>query len=76
MIFMDTAMSGMNGVDTSRRIREIRPKAAAILMTAYAVHGLIREALREGAYRVVYKPLDIPNVLAVIEGASKCVTLA
>ena len=73
--FMDIRMSGMNGVDTFRRIREIRPEAVVIIMTAFDADDLIREAVQGGSYAVVYKPLDIPKALALIETASKPATL-
>ena len=38
-------------------------------MTAYTVDELIQEALIEGAYGILYKPLDMNNVLSLIEKA-------
>jgi two-component system response regulator HydG len=67
MIFMDIKMPLMNGVEAHRRIKEIRPEAVVMMMTAYSVEDLVRQALEEGAYGVIYKPLDIERVLAVIE---------
>ena len=69
MIFMDIKMPLMNGVETYRRIKQIRPEAVVMMMTAYAVEDLVQEALQEGAYGIIYKPLDIEKILAVIEEA-------
>jgi len=69
MIFMDIKMPLMDGVETYRRIKQIRPKAVVMMMTAYAVEDLVQQALEEGAYGIVYKPLDIERVVAVIEEA-------
>jgi DNA-binding NtrC family response regulator len=69
MIFMDIKMPLMDGVETYRRIKQIRPEAVVMMMTAYAVEDLVQEALEEGAYGIVYKPLDIEKVVAVIEEA-------
>ena len=69
MIFMDIKMPLMDGVETYRRIKQIRPKAVVMMMTAYAVEDLVQEALEEGAYGIIYKPLDIEKVVAVIEEA-------
>jgi two-component system response regulator HydG len=69
IIFMDIKMPLMNGVETYRRIKEIRPEAVVMMMTAYAVEDLIQQALEEGAYGVVYKPLDIERLIAIIEEA-------
>ena len=69
MIFMDIKMPLMDGVETYRRIKEIRPEAVAMMMTAYAVEDLVQQALEEGAYGIIYKPLDIEKMVAVIEEA-------
>ena len=71
IIFMDIKMPLMNGVETYRKIKKIRPETAVMMMTAYAVEELIQEALQEGAYGIVYKPLDIKKVVAVIEEVRK-----
>ena len=68
VIFMDIKMPLMDGVQTYKRIKEIRPEAVVVMMTAYSVEDLIQEALREGAYGIIYKPLDIEKIVALIEG--------
>ena len=67
VIFMDIKMPLMDGVQTYKRIKEIRPQAVVVMMTAYSVEDLVQEALREGAYGIIYKPLDIERVIALIE---------
>lgn len=69
LIFMDIRMPGINGVQTFREIKKINPGAAVIMMTAYSVEDLVREALEEGAYAVVYKPFDIEKIVSIIESA-------
>ena len=76
MIFMDVKMPLMNGVDTYRRIKELRPDAVVIMMTAYAVEDLVQQALEEGAYGIVYKPLDIERVITIVEEAKQIQTSA
>jgi two-component system response regulator HydG len=71
MILMDIKMPLMDGVETYRRIKDIRPEAVVMMMTAYAVEDLVQQALEEGAYGIVYKPLDIEKVVAVIEEATE-----
>jgi DNA-binding NtrC family response regulator len=67
IIFMDIKMPVMDGVETFETIKKIRPDAIVMMMTAYAVEDLIQKALREGAYGIIYKPLDIEKTLAAIE---------
>ncbi|MCJ7569734.1 MAG: response regulator [Anaerolineales bacterium] len=71
MIFMDVKMPLMDGVETHREIKKIRPEAVVMMMTAYAVEELVQQALEGGAYGIVYKPLDIEKVIDVIESASE-----
>jgi two-component system response regulator HydG len=69
MIFMDIRMIPIDGVETYRRIKRLRPEAPVMMMTAYAVENLIQEALQEGAYGITYKPLDIERIVAIIKEA-------
>jgi len=69
LVFMDIKMPGINGVQTFREIKKVNPEAVVIMMTAYSVEDLVREALEEGAYAVVYKPFDIDKIVSIIESA-------
>ncbi len=66
-IFMDIKMPGINGVQTFREVKKIDPRAAVIMMTAYSVEDLVKEALEEGAYTIVYKPFDIDKIISLID---------
>jgi len=68
VILMDIKMPGMNGVETLKEIKMIRPDVTVVMMTAYAVEDLIKEAQREGAYGVLHKPLDVEKMIGLIEG--------
>lgn len=67
LVFMDIKMPGINGVQTFREVKKTNPNAAVIMMTAYSVEDLVREALEEGAYAVVYKPFEMEHVVSIIE---------
>jgi len=67
IIFMDIKMPVMHGVETYKRIKKITDDVDVVMMTAYAVEDLVQEALDEGAYDVLYKPLDFDKVLGIIE---------
>jgi DNA-binding NtrC family response regulator len=68
---MDIKMPGINGVETFREVKHISPSTRVMMMTAYSVEDLVREALDEGAYDVIYKPLDIDKVVEFVEGAER-----
>ena len=67
IVFMDIKMPGINGVQTFREVKKIDPEAAVIMMTAFSVEDLVKEALEEGAYAIIYKPFDIDSLIALIE---------
>ena len=75
VIFIDIKMPGINGVQTFREIKKIDNKAVVIMMTAYSVEDLLKEAVEEGAYATVYKPFDLEKIIAVIEKVYKGKTL-
>ncbi len=66
-IFIDIKMPGINGVQTFREVKKINAQAVVIMMTAYSVEDLVKEALEEGAYAIVYKPFDIDKIVAMID---------
>jgi DNA-binding NtrC family response regulator len=76
VVFMDIKMPLMDGVETYKRIKKVIPDAAVVMMTAYAVEDLIQEALQEGAYGIIYKPVDIEKAITTIEEARKAKTSA
>lgn len=66
VIFMDIKMPGISGVEAFIQIKAINPRATVIMMTAFALEEEIRTAIQEGAYAVIYKPLDIDKILRVV----------
>jgi DNA-binding NtrC family response regulator len=58
VVLSDVQMPGMNGLDLLRQVRLNHPQAAVIIMTAYGTIDLAVQALKQGAYDFVTKPLD------------------
>ncbi len=71
VVLMDIKMPVMDGVAAFKQIKAISVQTKVIMMTAYSVEDLIKEALREGAFGVIYKPLDIDKCIKLIEQAKK-----
>lgn len=67
IILMDIKMPVMNGVEAFKEIKKINPKVVVIMMTAYSVEDLIKEALAAGAFGVIRKPLDVDKLLEHLE---------
>jgi len=70
LVLMDIKMPVMNGVESFKKIKEISPDIQVIMVTAFAVEELIREALREGAFGFLRKPLDFDEFFELIEQAT------
>lgn len=68
--FFDIRMPGMNGVEVFKRIKEISPETIVVMMTAYAMNDLIKEAVKEGAFACISKPFEIEDVLNTVKEIS------
>jgi DNA-binding NtrC family response regulator len=66
VVFLDIKMPEMNGVEASKEIKKFNKKIVIIIMTAYALIDLIKEAEKE-AFLVLDKPFDIPKILRTLE---------
>lgn len=65
--FFDIRMPGMNGVEAFKKIKEISPETIVVMMTAYAMNDLIKEAIKEGAFACISKPFEIEDVLSTVK---------
>jgi DNA-binding NtrC family response regulator len=70
LVFMDIKMPAMNGVETFKKMKEIAPGTPVIMMSAYAVEELIKEALQEQAFGFLKKPVDFEKLYKLIEQAT------
>lgn len=68
--FLDIKMPGIDGVETFKEIKRISPETIVIMMTAFAVKDLIREAISEGAYACISKPFDMDRIIDTIKEVS------
>lgn len=71
LLLMDIRMPRLSGVDAWREIRSRREGARAVLMTAYAPQDTVRQAEGQGVVRVLRKPLDLPQLVALLEDVRK-----
>lgn len=69
MVLMDIRMPVMDGVQALKQIKGIRPQTAVTMMTAYAIEDLIQDALDQGAFALLNKPVEIDQVIALVEQA-------
>jgi two-component system response regulator HydG len=69
IVLLDFKMPGMDGVTLYRKIKEQRAGTVAILLTAFAGPKTTGDALAAGAWKVLAKPVDFPNLLRLVKEA-------
>jgi DNA-binding NtrC family response regulator len=68
---VDIKMPGMSGLELQRRIKEIDKNIVVIIITAYASVESAVQALKEGAFDYVTKPVDPDDLSHLIRNAIK-----
>jgi two-component system response regulator HydG len=68
-------MPGVSGVDLLKAARQISPETEVVLMTAYGSVENAVEAMREGAYDFITKPLKRAHVVRVVGKALEKLSL-
>ncbi|MGE5735541.1 MAG: sigma-54-dependent transcriptional regulator [Acidobacteriota bacterium] len=66
---VDIKMRGIDGMELQRRMHEIDPNLMVILMTGYASVDTAVQALKDGAYDYVSKPLDPDEIAHLVKKA-------
>lgn len=68
---MDLIMPGMNGVETTRRLREISPGTQVIVLTSYHEDEHIFPAIRAGALSYLLKDVSAQELADAIRKAAR-----
>ena len=69
LALVDIKMPGTDGVELQRRMHEIDPDLAVIMMTGYASVETAVTALKNGAYDYVSKPFDPDDIAHTLRNA-------
>jgi two-component system response regulator AtoC len=69
LVLMDVRMPEMDGLEALRRIKTSDPRTFVVLMTAQANFRDAIEAIKEGAYDYVEKPVRPDNIFKIINKA-------
>jgi DNA-binding response OmpR family regulator len=67
LIVSDLRMAGKNGGEVTRAIRERRPSARIVVLTACPEDSCAAQALESGALAVLRKPFDIGKIADFLE---------
>lgn len=66
VVILDLCMEGLSGIETLRRLREIRESQNVIILTAFQSMETAISALNLGAFNYLTKPFDRSNLIRVI----------
>jgi two-component system response regulator HydG len=66
---LDFKMPGMDGLELYREIKKLRAGTVAIIVSAYTSTATKEAALGAGAWQVLSKPVDLPNLLGLVDEA-------
>jgi ActR/RegA family two-component response regulator len=64
---LDIRLGRSSGIDLIAKIKKVRPDILCVMMTAYAAIDTAIEAIQEGAYDYLRKPLDAKDLLATLD---------
>lgn len=68
---LDFKMPDMDGLTLYREIRKLRADTVAMIISAYATPEQQQEALEAGMWRVLAKPVDFEELLALVDEAAR-----
>jgi DNA-binding NtrC family response regulator len=71
VVLTDLMMPGTNGVELLRALKELTPDTEVVLMTAYGTVEMAVQAMREGAYDFVEKPLKRMTIVKSVRKAAE-----
>ncbi len=71
VMLLDLMMPDMNGVEATRRIKQVSTHTQIIILTSYNENEYIFPALRAGALSYVLKDVNVEGLVKVIRKAAK-----
>ncbi|XGC80398.1 sigma-54-dependent transcriptional regulator [Bdellovibrio bacteriovorus] len=69
VVILDVDMPRMNGLEALRQIKEFDPGIIVIIMTAHATLNDAIQAVKDGAYNYLQKPVSSEDLLQLIDKA-------
>jgi two-component system NtrC family response regulator len=75
LVLLDYKMPQMNGLEILRGIRSMNPELMVIMVTAYGTIETAVQSMKEGAADYLTKPIDLDELLILIERVAEKITL-
>src|SRR5436309_4577353 len=70
VVLMDIDLPGIDGIEATRRIRELSPSTEVVIITAYQEPAVMARAIEAGACGFVHKTQTADQLVGVIRGAA------
>jgi two-component system NtrC family response regulator len=67
LVITDFKMPGISGLELLKKCKEINPEISVVILTAYGTIETAVAAMKQGAYDYLTKPVDLDELLALIE---------
>jgi DNA-binding NtrC family response regulator len=75
LVLTDYRMRGMDGIQLLGEVRRLNPEAMVVIMTAYGTVGTAVAAMKKGAFDYLTKPIDLDELLLLIQRIEREVSL-
>ena len=69
IIFCDIKMDGMDGMEILRKIHEEHSEIPVVMISGHGSIDVAVEAIKQGAYDFIAKPLDLNRILVTVKNA-------
>jgi two-component system NtrC family response regulator len=69
-------MPGMDGIQLLKELKRLNPEVVVVVLTAFGTVGTAVAAMKEGAYDYLTKPIDLDELLLLIQRAEREVSLS
>jgi DNA-binding NtrC family response regulator len=71
VVVLDVKMPDMDGIETLREIKQLRPSVEVIMLTGHANVEVAIQGMELGAFDYLMKPMDIDELLYKLQDAYK-----
>jgi len=75
LVLTDYRMPGMEGIQLLQEVKRLNPETVVVIMTAYGTVSTAVAAMKEGAYDYLAKPIDLDELLLLIQRVEREIRL-